>query len=110
LKDVVKRGDESGADTVTYKVDYHTKMAYPFAAFVVSLIGLKFGYQSERTTETAKGVVLALAIGISYWFIHSVATATGRVGDIPPVIAAWTANVVVFGITVFDAWRARRAA
>lgn len=109
LRDYVKRGDKSGADTVGYKVDYHAKMAYPFAAFVVSLIGLKFGYRSERTTETAKGVVLAFAIGISYWFIHNASTALGRVGDVPPVVAAWTANVVIFGITLLDAWQARRS-
>ena len=109
LREQVRIGERSGASTVEDKVDYHDKMAYPFAAFVVSLIGLKFGYQSERTTETAVGVVLALAIGIAYWFIHSVTTSIGKVGDINPIVAAWSANVVVLGIIVFDAWRARQS-
>lgn len=108
LNDVVDRGDQSGADTVPFKVELQGKLAYPFAAFVVSLIGLKFGYKSERTTETAVGVLLAFIIGISYWFVMSAGRALGLRGDLHPFLAAWLANVVIMGIIVFDAWMSRR--
>lgn len=109
LKDLIRRGDETGADTLKLKVDFHVKLAYPFAAFVVSLIGLRFGYTSERAKDTAIGVVLAFAIGIFYWFILSSMRALGNHGDLHPFVAAWTANVVIFGISVFNAWKARMA-
>lgn len=108
LNDVVDRGDQSGADTVPFKVELQGKLAYPFAAFVVSLIGLKFGYKSERTTETAVGILLAFCIGISYWFVMSAGRALGLRGDLHPFLAAWLANVVILGIIVFDAWMSRR--
>jgi lipopolysaccharide export system permease protein len=107
LREMVRRGDSSGADTTAFKVDFHMKFAYPFAAFVVSLIGLKFGYRSERATETAKGVLFAFMIGIGYWFILNGARALGQRGSIHPFIAAWMANVVVLGLTMWDSWRAR---
>ena len=108
LTELATEGDRSGANTLPYKVDLHAKAAYPFAAFVVSLIGLKFGYRSERNTETAKGILLAFAIGISYWFILSAGRALGNRGDLAPVVAAWLANVTILGLIVIDAWRARR--
>lgn len=108
LRELVERGDQSGADTLQYKVDLQGKLAYPFAAFVVSLIGLKFGYRSERSTETAKGVLLAFSIGISYWFVLSAGRALGKVGDVPPFVAAWLPNVVVLGLVAFDAWMSKR--
>jgi len=108
LKERVRRGERSGADTVTTKVDLHTKVAYPFAAFVVALIGIKFGYRSERTTETAKGILLALAIGMSYWLILNAMTALGKRGDVSPAMAAWTANIVIGVIAGVEVWRARK--
>jgi len=108
LRERVRRGERSGADTVTTKVDLQTKIAYPFAAFVVALIGIKFGYRSERTTETAKGILLALAIGMSYWLILNAMTALGKRGDVPPLIAAWTANIVIAVIAGVEVWRARK--
>lgn len=107
LRELIDRGERSGIDSLPYKVEFHGKIAYPFAAFVVSLIGLKFGYRSERTTETAKGVLLAVIIGISYWFILSAGRALGLRGTIPAVVAAWLPNVVILGITFLDAWRFR---
>ena len=108
LLDRVSRAEKSGGDSITTKVDLHTKVAYPFAAFVVALIGIKFGYRSERTTETAKGILLALAIGMSYWLILNAMTALGNRGDVPPVVAAWTANFVIGSIAAIEIWRARK--
>lgn len=109
LSDLVQRGEQSGADVLQYKVDFHGKLAYPFAAFVVSLIGLKFGYKSERATETAKGVLLAFFIGISYWFVLSAGKALGVRGAIHPFVSAWMPNVVVLTIIGFDAWIGRKS-
>ena len=65
----IHRGQLSGVDVLNLEVEFQVKLAFYFAAFVVSFIGLRFGYTSERSTETAKGILLAIAIGISYWFI-----------------------------------------
>ena len=108
LSELIERGERSGIDSLPYKVEFHGKLAYPFAAFVVSLIGLKFGYQSERSTETAKGVLLAFIIGISYWFLFSAGRALGLRGTVPPMATAWLPNFVILGITFLDAWRSRR--
>ena len=50
----------SGVDVLSLEVDFIISCIY-FASLVVSLIGLRFGYSSERSTERQK-VNLAVAI------------------------------------------------
>ncbi|MCX6105195.1 MAG: LPS export ABC transporter permease LptG [Proteobacteria bacterium] len=108
LSELVERGEQSGADTMPYRVDLQGKIAYPFAAFVVSLIGLKFGYKSERSTETARGVLVAFFIGISYWFVMSASRALGLQGALHPFLAAWMPNFIVSAIIGIDAWMGQK--
>jgi lipopolysaccharide export system permease protein len=107
LRDIVSRGEQSGIDILPYKIDYHAKFAYPFAALVVSLIGLKFGYRSERAPETVMGILFAFGIGFGYYFVLSAARSLGLRGDIHPFIAAWMANVVTLGAIGILTWRSR---
>ena len=63
LEDIIAKGGSSGMDILAYQVDLQIKLAFHLASFVVCLIGLKFGYKSERSMETAKG---------GYWRLLSV--------------------------------------
>jgi lipopolysaccharide export system permease protein len=108
LWDYIKRGESSGMDVSVYRIEFHVKLAFCFAAFVVSLIGLKFGYRSERSMETVRSVLLAFAVGISYWFILNAARAFARNGILNPVFAAWAANFIVLSVALVGIWRARK--
>lgn len=110
LTDVIGKGSVSGADVQAYRVDFHTKLAFHLAPLVVCLIGLKFGYKSERTMETARGVLLAIAIGMSYWFILNAARALAKRGVFHPIPAAWLANVVIFTISMFNIFHQKKKA
>lgn len=108
LLDVIRKGTASGADVLSYRVDFHSKLALHIAAFVVSLIGLKFSYKSERSMETARGVLLAIFIGVSYWVIMSSCRALAIKGIIHPLVAAWAPNIVIFSVSIFNALEGRR--
>ena len=95
----ITRNQSHGSDVLDTYVEMHTKLAFHFASFVVSLIGLRFGYRSERSMETARGILLAIAIGVSYWFILNAAKALGKRGTLNPIFAAWVAN---FAIIIFS--------
>ena len=110
LTDAIKKGVDSGTDIQSYRVDFHSKIAQHLAAFVVCLIGLKFGYKSERTMETARGILVAIFIGVSYWVIMSSTRALAVKGIVHPALAAWSANVVIFGISVWNTLEGRRKA
>lgn len=108
LRDLIKKSERSGTDTLSYRVDMHVKFAYPLAAFVVSLIGLNFAFKSERTTETARSVLIAFGMGISYWFILNSVKELGKRGDVPPFFAGWFANFFIMALVMIQAWRGRR--
>jgi lipopolysaccharide export system permease protein len=109
LLDAIERGDRAGANVLPFKVDFNIKLAYPWAAFVVSLLGLKFGFRSERKVETIRGVLLALMVGLSYWFVLSAARALGLQGNLSPWVAAWTANVTMLCIVGYQLFRENSA-
>ncbi|RYZ80347.1 MAG: YjgP/YjgQ family permease, partial [Proteobacteria bacterium] len=100
--DAIRKGSDSGKDIQSYRVDFHSKIAQYFAAFVLSLIGLKFGYKSERTMETARGMLVALFIGVSYWVIMSSVRTLAVKGILHPLLAAWVANFVILGISIWN--------
>ncbi|SME88718.1 LPS export ABC transporter permease LptG [Pseudobacteriovorax antillogorgiicola] len=108
LNDIISKGSSSGQDILSYRVDMHVKMAFHFASFVVSLIGLKFGYKSERSMETAKGILLALGIGLSYWFFLNSGRALSKQGEVPPILGAWSANFIVLGLSWLSIIRTRK--
>lgn len=102
LWDIVDRGENSGIDITKYRMELHMKFAFHFAALVVSLIGLKFGYRSERTVETARSVLMAVGVGLGYWFILTAGKTLGMQGITSAVFGAWLPNLVIsaFGIVV----------
>ena len=84
------------------RIAFHVKLAYPLASFLVSFLGLKFAYRSERAVETAKSIIVSFAIGISYWFILSAARALATAGDMPPLLAAWLANLLIGTVVIWQ--------
>lgn len=105
----IAEGKRYGANVLAYEVAWHVKVAFPFATWVVSLLGLPFGYRSERRTETIKGVLLAFATGMSYWFILSWFRALAVNGDVAPVVAAWAGNVILATIVGWQMWNLEKS-
>jgi lipopolysaccharide export system permease protein len=43
---------------------------------------------------------LGIAIGFSYWIVHAFTVSFGKSGILPPIVAAWLANML-FLIVIF---------
>ena len=102
LGERIRLGASRGADVLHLRISWHVKTAYPLAALLISFLGLKFGYRSERTTETVRSILMAFGVGISYWFILSASRVVAGAGDIPPFLGAWTANIIIALIVVWQ--------
>ncbi len=102
LRDLIARRKAAGLDSQDFEIDMHFKISFAFASLVVSLIGLQFGYRSERTTETIKGVLLAFAVGIGYWFVMTATKTLCAQSGLPPMLGAWIPNVVILGFSVIQ--------
>ncbi len=109
LLDSINKGSRSGLDIVNFRLELYQKIAFYFAPLIVCLISLKFGYKSERVMETAKSVLVAVSIGMSYWFIASAGKALASRGLVPPMVGAWAANLIVFTFSVLNLLKERRS-
>jgi lipopolysaccharide export system permease protein len=86
--------DKNGYDTTRYRVDLQGKLSYPLACLILALVATPFALMVGRRGGLAMGVVIAFVISYLYWVIYSLCVALGHGGTIPPLVAAWTANVL----------------
>jgi len=94
LKKYIVKLNADGYDTTTYQVDLMSKLAYPFANFIMVLISVPFAIIIGRRGGIAASVVVAFAIAFLYWVTYSICVSLGYAGTLPPILAAWTANIL----------------
>ena len=87
---------QSGFDVVRLSVQFYRKFSYPLIAFVVTLIGIPFSF-TTGSKGALSGVALSIGIAILYWSISSLFEAMGDLSQLPPVVAAWSPDVL-FGL------------
>ena len=92
-----------GIDTTESMVDLHLKLAIPCVTLAMVLIGVPLAMRNQRQRSLAANAGLGLTIGFSYWVLLALAVSLGHGGAIPPIVAAWTANIIfaVLGAFLF---------
>jgi LPS export ABC transporter permease LptG len=100
LRRAVNELSATGANVVPQEVALHRKLAFPFVTFVMTLLAVPFGVTTGRR-GTLYGIGLGIVLALSYWFLMSVFVAIGKAGLLPPVLAAWTPNIVVSACAIY---------
>jgi len=96
LRGYITKLQNMGSPFTKWNVDYHHKIAFPFANLVVVLLGLPLATRSWKG-GTAVGFGLSLFICFLYYIVMILSNALGYKGTIPPLAAAWCSNSL-FGI------------
>ncbi|NLA57867.1 MAG: YjgP/YjgQ family permease [Firmicutes bacterium] len=90
---------KSGLQVDDFVVDYHLKLALPFASLIFVLVGAPLCFTFGRGGRMF-GVVISLVIMFLYYVVTSVARSMGANGVIPPLLAAWLGNVLFAGLGI----------
>jgi len=77
-----------------FTVDLHYKLAFPFSPLVMILIAAPFTIITLRGKELI-GMARGILIALSYIPIVAIGLALGKGGILPPIIAAWSANIIL---------------
>ncbi len=88
---------QSGLQVDDFVVDYHLKLALPFASLVFVFIGAPLCFAFGRGGRMF-GVILSLVIMFLYYVATSIARSMGANGLIPPLLAAWMSNAIFAGL------------
>src|SRR5438876_794141 len=106
LRDYIGQLEAAGFQIRKYLVELYSKLSFPLVNLVMVLVAIPFALQSPRGGRLV-GIGLAIVIMAGYLVVHYVALAFARADLLPPLIAAWTANVIFVGIGVSLMLRAR---
>lgn len=101
----IQKVESEGYDAGKYRVDFWAKTAFPFICFIIAMFGS--GLALRGTTK--EGMVISFAYGILtvfiYWSFYSFCLSLGYGHVLPPILAAWIANLIFFcaaGLTVYN--------
>lgn len=88
----IKLFQDSGIEVNSLLVEYHLKLAIPFAPLIFVLVGtpLSLGNKESR----ALNIVLIILTIFMYYLVLSLSRSFGKNGMISPLIAAWFPNTV----------------
>ncbi|MBD3182337.1 LptF/LptG family permease [Candidatus Poribacteria bacterium] len=97
LLEIIENKKMGGKTIRKDMVAIHSKFSFPFACFVMVLLGAPLFVMFGKA-GTAVGFLLTMFISFLYWGIAiAFFEALGNNGILPPVISCWTANFI-FGI------------
>jgi LPS export ABC transporter permease LptG/LPS export ABC transporter permease LptF len=87
---------QSGFDTVRLSVQLARKIADPITTLVMAILAVPFALSMGKRGGLA-GIATAIFLAMAYWVAEGIFGAMGNVNTLPPLLAAWTPDLL-FGI------------
>jgi len=107
LRSFIESQERAGQEVSRWLVDYHSKIAFPFASLIVVLFGVPFSANKRRS-----GVAIEFGISVAVTFIYLAFMKTSQVfgynGDLDPLLTAWLANILFLGAGIVNLARAQK--
>ena len=93
LNAYIKDIEEKNFDAYSYKLQLQSKLAFPLAALVMTLLGIPFSFSMGKRGALF-GMGLSLLIAMVYWGALGVFRSLGYVKALTPLLAAWGPNLL----------------
>ena len=107
LKEFIDNQRKAGQDVSRWLVDYHNKIAFPFASVIVVLFGVPFASIKRRS-----GIAIDFGVCVAVTFVYLGFMKTSQVfgynGDLNPLLTAWLANIIFFALAVVNLLRVQK--
>jgi lipopolysaccharide export system permease protein len=100
IRHFIKKQRNNGVSTSQYLPDMYGKLASPLVVFVVAMIVLPFTFLPARSGSMAQSSLAALCIAFAYYAVNSFSISMGRADLLPPMLAAWMANLLMGAVAL----------
>lgn len=102
LKSYIDLFRSGGINVAPLVVDYHLKLAIPFAPFIFVLAGAPIAtIAASPKASRFTGIVSGGIIAFLYYALSSILRSLGCSNVLPPFVAAWTGNIVFAFVGAF---------
>lgn len=88
----INRVKSEGYQVLTYLVDWHAKIALPFACLIMALLGASLTFSGRLKEGLPLSIALGIGIAFVYYIAFSFCVSLGYVGLLPPLVAVWVVN------------------
>ncbi len=95
LSKVIDTLQADGYDSRSFRLESHLRFSRAFIPIIMILLGMPFALQRGRKASFASGIVISLTIFIIYFILYATFAALGGAAILPPVVAAWAANILM---------------
>jgi lipopolysaccharide export system permease protein len=98
---MIEREKIKGSSLVPfYEIELHQRTSYPFATYILTLIGVSVSSQKKRG-----GIGINIAIGLAFVFVYIFAMKMMTVASLnvgfPVLIAVWIPNLLFSFVALF---------
>jgi len=100
LKKYAERVRNEGYDNTKYLVEMHTKIAFPFIIFIMTLVGVTIAL-TQKKVKIHLAVSIGMGICFIYILIFGFSRSLGLSGILPPILSAWFANLAFFLFSIY---------
>lgn len=94
-----KQANRGAAGVSTFEVEYHKRYATPFAAIILTIIGVSLSSQ-KRKGGMGTSIGLGLALSFTYILLQSVTASFAINAGWPAMLAVWLPNIL-FAVIAF---------
>lgn len=108
LKKMIEREELKGSDRVPlYKIEFYQRTSYPFAAYILTIIGVTVSSRKRRG-GIGKNIALGLLFVFIYIFSMKMMTVSAVNLGVSVPLAVWVPNILFTGIAILFFLRSQR--
>jgi len=97
LRQHIAELSDSGLSLADSRVTLQERIAFPLVTVVMTLLGVPFGAATGRR-GALYSMGLAVILGSAYWLVNTFFLAVGQAALLPPMLAAWAANILFLAV------------
>lgn len=92
-KFIEKQKKRGAANIKTFEIEYHKRFATPFAAFILTIIGISLSSQ-KRKGGMGISMGVGFALSFSYILFQTVSSTFAINAGWPPLLSTWIPNII----------------
>ena len=96
-KYIDKQKEKGFANTKSFEIEYHKRIAMSFAAFILTVIGVSL---SSRKAKGGMGLSLGIGLALSFSYIVFQSISSAFADQMPIVLSAWLPNIIYSVIAI----------